>query len=139
MSTELTQQTMQDYLAMLVKRGPYGQFFSEDCTFTLMGAGQVIKGQAAVEQFIRFFHEQAFDAQPEVVTLISGDGQAALEAIFRGAHIGEFLGVGATGRSVTLPYSVLYDLRGDKITALRAYMPIDALMGQLKTAEPEAA
>ena len=135
MSAELTQQTMQAYGALLVKRGPYGQYFSNDVTFTLMGAGQVFKGQPAVEQFIRFLHEQAFDAQPELVSMICGDGQASLEAIFRGTHTGEFLGVSATGRSVEVPYSVFYELRGDKITALRAYMPMDVLMGQLKAGE----
>ena len=76
-----------------------------------------------MERFIRFRHEQAFDANPELVTMICGDGQASLEAIFRGRHTGEFLGVSATGRSVEVPYSVFYSLRGDKITALRAYMP----------------
>ena len=138
MSTELTQQTMQGYAALLLKRGPYQQYFSDDVTFTLMGAGQVFKGPAAVEGFIRFLHEQAFDAQPELVSMICGDGQASLEAIFRGKHIAEFMGVSATGRSVEVPYAVFYALRGDKISALRAYMPVDALMGQLKNPVPEA-
>ena len=132
MSTEQTQQAMQGYLAMLVKRGPYGQYFTDDVTFTMMGPGQVFKGRAAVEGFIRFLHEQAFDAQPILGGLICGDGQASLEAIFRGTHTGEFFGVAATGRSVEVPYSVFYALRGDKISALRAYMPVDVLMGQLK-------
>jgi predicted ester cyclase len=131
MSTELTQQTMQAYGTELIKRGPYGEYFTGDVTFTLMGPGQEFRGAAAVEGFIRMLHEQAFDAQPQLLSMICGDGQAALEAIFRGKHTAEFMGVAATGRSVEVPYSVFYELRGNKISALRAYMPVDVLMGQL--------
>jgi len=47
--------------------------------------------------------------------------------------------VSATDRAVEVPYSVFYELRGDKITALRAYMPMDVLAGQLKNPAPETA
>jgi predicted ester cyclase len=134
MPTELTQQTMEGYAGLLLKRGPYQQYFSDDVTFSLMGAGQVFKGPAAVEGFIRFLHEQAFDANPELVGMLIGEESASLEAIFRGTHIGEFMGVSPTGRSVEVPYAVFYSLRGNKITALRGYMPMDTLMGQLTTA-----
>jgi predicted ester cyclase len=139
MSTELTEKTMQGYGALLVQRGPYGQYFTDDVTFTLIGAGQVFEGRAAVEGFIRLLHEQAFDANPQLVSMLSGDGQAAVEAIFRGTHIAEFMGVAATGRAVEVPYAVFYNLRGDKISALRGYMPVDALMAQLKPGETVAA
>jgi predicted ester cyclase len=139
MTTELTQQAMQAYGTELIKRGPYGQYFTSDVTFTLMGPGQVFRGAAAVEDFIRLLHERAFDAQPELLSMICGDGQASLEAVFRGQHTAEFLGVAATGRSVEVPYSVFYELRGDKISALRAYMPVDVLMAQLTGPEPVAA
>src|SRR5438128_2424301 len=110
MSTEQTQQAMQGYLDMLVKRGAYGQYFTDDCVFVLMGPRQETKGKQAVEQFIRYFHEQAFDAEPQVKTLLCGDGQAALEAVFHGTHTAEFLGVSATGRMVDVPYTVFYEL-----------------------------
>ena len=48
-----------------------------------------------------------------------------------GTHTGEFLGMAATGKSVQVPYCVIYDLRGDKIVALRAYIPMDLLVQQL--------
>src|SRR5690242_1845 len=110
MSTEQTQQTMQGYGELLLKRGAYGQYLTDDVTFTLMGLDQVFTGPAAVEGFIRLLHEQAFDAQPELLSMFFGDGQAAVEAIFRGKHISEFMGVGATGRSVAVPYAVFYAL-----------------------------
>jgi predicted ester cyclase len=132
MSAQETQQTMQAYLDALSARGDYGRFFAADVTFTLMGPGQTVQGSAAVEQFIRGLHEQAFDAQPVFKHVISGDGQAALEADFVGVHTGEFLGVPPTGRTVRVPYSVIYDLAGSQITALRGYLPIDAILQQLQ-------
>ena len=76
-------------------------------------------------------HTQAFDARPRVKTLVVGDGQAVLEADLVGTHTGEFLGMAATGKSVQVPYCVVYDLRDDKIAALRAYIPMDLFAQQL--------
>lgn len=131
MTIASTHETMSEYLRVLVERGPYGEYFADDVTFTIMGNGQEVRGKAGVEQFIRYFHEQAFDADPVVKNVVAADGKAALEADFVGTHTGEFLGVAATGRSVKVAYSVLYDLDGEKITALRAYLPFDVLMQQL--------
>src|SRR5688572_2598880 len=91
MSTEQTHETMTAYLRTLVARGQYGVYFADEVTFTLMGAGQEVKGQVEVEQFIRYFHEQAFDADPIVKNTVVADNQAALEADFVGTHTGEFL------------------------------------------------
>ena len=35
------------------------------------------------------------------------------------------------GRTVRIPYSVLHDLRGEQISALRIYFPMSLLMEQL--------
>jgi hypothetical protein len=37
----------------------------------------------------------------------------------------------ATSRSVQVPYCVVYDLREDKIAALRAYIPMELFAQQL--------
>lgn len=139
MSIEQTRQTMSAYGEVLLKRGAYGQFFSDQVTFSMMGYGQRVQGRAAVEQFIRALHETAFDANPQLKGMIIGDGDAALEAEFVGIHIGEFLGVPATGASVQVPYSVFYSLEGDQITGLRAYLPLEVLRQQLQPVEPAAA
>jgi predicted ester cyclase len=128
MSMQQTRETMSAYLDLLGKRGPYGQFFADGITFTVMGAGQVVKGRVEVEQFIRYFHEQAFDAQPVVKRTYFEDGHAAAEFEFVGTHIGEFMGLAASRRHVDLPYVATYDLDGTKITALRLYMAMDQLM-----------
>ncbi len=128
MSIQQTRETGTAYMDVLGKRGPYGQFFADGITFTVMGTDTVVKGKAEVEQFIRFFHEQAFDAQPVVKRTYFEDGHIAAEFEFVGTHTGEFMGVAASGRHVELPYMVAYDVDGAKITALRLYMAMDQLM-----------
>ena len=87
-------------------------------------------GEAA-GQLIRYVHEGAFDARMELKNLLVDEGKAAIEADFAGTHTGEFAGIAATGRAVRVPYSVVYDLRADQISALRIYFPMSLLMEQL--------
>ena len=131
MSVEATSKTMQSYLDALVARGDFADYFTDDVTSTTIGTGQNIRGREPVRDFITWLHTQAFDAHPKVKTLVAGEQQAALEADFVGTHIGEFVGMPATGRSVTVPYCVVYDLREDKIAALRIYMPMELFSQQL--------
>jgi steroid delta-isomerase-like uncharacterized protein len=131
MSTERTQAIMDAYLKALVARGAYETFLAENVTFTLMGADQEVRGRAEVGQFIRYLHEQAFDAEPVVKRVLAGDGAAVLEADFVGTQIAPLNGVPSQGATVDVPYAVYYELDGDQITALRAYLPMDALMRQI--------
>jgi steroid delta-isomerase-like uncharacterized protein len=132
MSVEATSATMRSYLDALLARDGFANYFTEDVTWSTVGAGQELQGRDPVRDFLTWMHTQAFDAHPKIKTLVVGDGQAALEADFVGTHTGEFLGVPATGRSVQVPYCVVYDLRKDKIAALRAYIPMELLAQQLK-------
>jgi hypothetical protein len=50
---------------------------------------------------------------------------------FAGTDTGEFAGIAATDRKVRVPYSVIYDLRGGQISALRIYFPMSQLMQEL--------
>jgi steroid delta-isomerase-like uncharacterized protein len=124
MSVEATAATMRAYLDALLARGDFADYFTDDVTWTTVGSGQQLQGREPVRDFLTWMHTQAFDAHPKVKTLVVGDGQAALEADFRGTHTGEFLGIPATGKTVQVPYCVVYDLRDDKLAALRAYIPM---------------
>ena len=131
MSVELTRATLMAYLECLEQRGPYDRYFTDDVRFMIMGAGQDVKGKVAVEQFIRAFHEHMFDAHPKLKTTMVGDGLAAIEMDFVGVHTGEFGGVPASGNHINVPYAVVYEIDGDKIAALRLYMPMDVLFKQV--------
>lgn len=139
MAAERTAEAMRSYLDALIARGRYAEHFAEDVVLTMMGGDQEAHGPAAVQQLIDYLHQQAFDATLEVRGLFVAEGKAALEADFVGTHVGEFAGVSASGAHVRVPYSVIYDLTEDKITALRIYMPVSAIMAQLGGAVNAAA
>ena len=132
MSAEQARETLRQYAEALLARGDYAQFFAGDVEFSLVGTDQHARGRNEVEQAIRFMHETAFDARPEIKAIVVEEHAAAVEADFVGTHTADFAGEAATGRSVRVPYSVLYDLEGHKIKALRIYMPMDALLGQIR-------
>jgi predicted ester cyclase len=129
MSTE--RQVMQDYLDALVKRADFAAYFTDDVVATFEGTDQRADGRDAASQLIRYVHEGAFDAQMELRNLLTEPGKAAIEADFVGTHTGEFAGIPPTGRAVRVPYSVVYDLAGDRISALRIYFPMTLLIDQL--------
>jgi predicted ester cyclase len=131
MSTE--RQVMQDYIDALVKRADFATYFTEDVVATFEGTDQRAEGREAAEQLIRYVHEGAFDARPELKNLLADTGKAAIEADFVGTHRSEFAGIQPTGRVVRVPYSVIYDLREDKISALRIYFPMSLLIEQLSS------
>lgn len=134
MTTERTAAAMRAYLDALIARGSYADHFAGDVVLTMMGGDQEAHGPAAVQQLIDYLHQRAFDATLEIRGLFVAEGKAALEADFVGTHVGEFAGVAASGAHVRVPYSVIYDLAGEKITALRIYMPMNALMVQVSSA-----
>ena len=125
--------TMQQYLDALVARADYGQYFTDDVVVTVEGSDQRADGREAGEQLIRYMHEMAFDARPELKNLLVDEGKAAIEADFVGSHTGEFAGIAATGREVRVPYAVVYDLHGDQISRLRIYLPLSVLVEQITT------
>ena len=131
MSAEQVRETMQSYVSALLDRGDYRRFFADEIEVSIVGTDQQARGSEAAEQMIRFMHQVAFDARPEISNLVADDAGAAAEAVFEGTHIGEFAGVPASGQRVRVPYSVFYELRDGKITALRLYMSLDELVRQI--------
>jgi predicted ester cyclase len=123
MSAADVRETMEAYVEVLLARGAYGRFFSDDIAFEIVGTDQRASGAEATEQAIRFMHEVAFDAVPEVANVLVDDHGAAAEAMFVGTHVGEFAGVPASGSEVRVPYSVFYDVDAGRITSLRTTCP----------------
>jgi predicted ester cyclase len=131
MGTE--RQVMQEYLDALVKRADYPRYLAEDVVATFEGTDQRAEGREAAGQLIWYVHQGAFDAKMELKSLLVDGSRAAIEADFVGTHTGEFAGIQPTGRAVNVPYSVMYDLHDDHISALRIYFPMSLLIEQLTT------
>jgi predicted ester cyclase len=133
-----TRTVMEAYLGALVDGTDFEQFFAPDVAWTTMETGQQTHGQQAVRDLIIGLHTQVFDAHPELVNLVCGEGTAMLEAVFDGRQTGEFAGVPASGAHVRIPYAMSYDVASGVITALRAYFPLAALRARLAEADQPA-
>jgi predicted ester cyclase len=123
---------MTAYLDTLLARGPYDKFFTVDASLYVMGTDQEAHGRDHVVALIRYLHEQAFDAHPQLKCLLVDGERSALEADFVGTHVAEFAGKPATGKEIRVPYSVVYELEGEHIKALRIYLSLDAIIRQLE-------
>ena len=126
--SEDTRQTMEACLEDLRGQGTYKRHFSDDVVLEMMGTDQEARGPGATEQFIDYMHRQAFEARPEIKSMVVGDNQAAAEFDFVGRHTGEFAGIPAMGRVVGVPYCVVYELEGERVKALRLYFAMEVLM-----------
>ena len=62
--------------------------------------------------------------------LVDGE-RAVAEAEFVARHIAEFAGRPASGKEVRAPYTVMYDLEGERIKALRIYLSLPELLRQI--------
>ena len=125
MAVEDTRRAMEAYVGDLLQRGPYKRHFSDDVVVSLVGTDQGAQGPDDAEAWIDYLHTQAFKARPELKSMIVADGQAAAEFDFVGEHVGEFGGIAATGREVRVPYSMVYDLQGEEIGAVRIYLSME--------------
>ena len=57
---------MTGYVDALLAREDFAQYFTDDVTFEVAWNGPRAEGRQAVEAMIRYLHEQAFDANPEL-------------------------------------------------------------------------
>ena len=137
MSAEHIRETLQQYVEVLLARGDYGRFFDDDIEFALVGTDQRSRGPEAAEQTIRFLHETAFDAEPEIANAGGGDPRRRRRGdVFVGTHTGEFSGVGkrdvgnAVAASRTRCSTTSRPTRSSK--ALRNYMPMDQLLARMR-------
>ena len=126
MFAEGTRRVVEAYL------GEHGlDALAEDVVYTVMGSGRVARGRAEVAALLDHFYHQAFQATARGRSLVVGETQAVFEGDFEGRHVGEFAGIPATMKSVSVPLCVVYDIAGDRISAARIYFEMDALREQL--------
>ena len=124
--------TVTAHLDALCGAGDCGTALTDAVALTMMETGEVTRGRAAVAALLAYLHRSAFAAPPAVATLVTGPERAMIEAEFVGRHTGEFAGIPPTGRLVRLHYAVAYDLGAGSISAVRLYLPLDALVRQLR-------
>jgi steroid delta-isomerase-like uncharacterized protein len=107
------------------------QYVAEDVVYTSLNTGEKTVGREAVGQMLHYIYHVAFDAKAEIINTVITEDHALLEANIKGKHIGEFAGVAATNKEVSIPACVCYDLEDGLIKRARVYLLIDVLMRQL--------
>ena len=112
---------------------------ADGVVFTHMATGDEHRGPAAVRRMLDYIYHQAFDATADIRSRLVGERQAMIEADLVGKHIGEFAGIPATGRSVRVPFCVVYDLADARIARARVYMELPVMMRQLGQTPERAA
>jgi len=114
------------------------KFIAEDAVFKNLNTGEVHKGRTEVGAMLHYIYHVAFDAKAEIKNYIITENKALLEGLFKGKHIGEIAGIQPTGRQVSVPLSVSYDLKDGLIKEARIYMLTEVMMQQLGMAAPSS-
>lgn len=124
---ELAQKNMQAYL----KTHDTG-YVADDAVFINMNTGERTVGKEAIGQMLHYIYHVAFDAKAETTGSIITADKAVVEGIFTGKHTGDFAGIPATGKMVSVPICVTYSLENGLIKEAKIYMLADVLMRQLQ-------
>ncbi len=124
----MAQKNMRDYL-----RSHDARYVTDDAVFTNKSTGERIEGREAIGKMLQFFYHIAFDAHAEFTNVLVTEEKALAEGLFIGKHIGEFAGIPATGKIVSVPLCVTYNLENGLIKEARIYMMTDVLIRQLQS------
>ena len=125
MAAEQTREIMEAYWAGDLSR------LADDAVFTVMGTDEEAQGREAIGQMLRAYYDTAFDADTVTRNTVFTDEHALLEADFSGRHVGDFRGIPASGKEISVPLCVSYDLAGGFVTRARIYFETDALRRQI--------
>jgi predicted ester cyclase len=125
---EITRKNMRDYF-----RSHDARYVTDNAVFIDKGTGQRTEGREAIGQLLNFLYHTAFDAHAEVTNSIILEDRAVAEGLFIGKHIGEFAGIAATGKIVSVPLCVTFNIEKTLISEARIYMMTDVLIKQLQS------
>ena len=109
--------------------GPFP--LAEDAVFTFEDSGEVYEGRDAIWQVLSAWYGEMSEADSERLAAFVGDDAFVVEFRFEGTHIGDFYGIGATGRSVSFPFVGVYQVEGSEIVAGRTYLPMERIKSLL--------
>jgi steroid delta-isomerase-like uncharacterized protein len=121
-----------EYLEAFNRRdwGKMKSLFAPEFSYTGSdGAKQ--QGPDAGVAVAQMFATAMSDAKIDIKQIHVAGNTAAVEFIGSGTHDGDFAGIPATGRKVTMPVVTILDIKNDKIAAEREYMDMGHMMQQL--------
>ena len=112
-------------------------FFSSEYSYT-GGDGEKLEGPEAGLAVGQMFATAMSDAKINIQRVHVAGDTAIVEFQASGTHDGDFMGIAATGRKVTMLVVTVLEIKDGKITAEREYMDMAHVMQQIG-AMPEPA
>jgi steroid delta-isomerase-like uncharacterized protein len=109
---------------------------TDDCVFEDMALGRVFRGRRGAGACYRLWWDAYEIAVHGERLHWAEDGAAGAEARYRGTHVGAFLGIPATGRSIDLPIAVSITFKDGLMAGERFYYDLATLLRQLGAASP---
>lgn len=105
-----------------------------DCVFTDHATGQRWHGHAGASAHYKD-HWAAFDVEvvraEGQISLWSGEDTYVAQAVWRGTHIGEFMGIAPTGRHFEHPFTVFVRFRDGLMESEEFFYDLASLMATL--------
>jgi steroid delta-isomerase-like uncharacterized protein len=108
---------------------------AEDSEFVEYATGQTYRGPDGVRANYKFWIGAFPDGQVEIRNLIDGGDKVLVEYTGRGTNTGPMMTehgeMPPTGRSVTLEFCDVVEIKGDKMAGGRSYFDTGSMMRQL--------
>lgn len=138
MATDLDKQS-QDLFAAINAHDLEGflSFHTDDVVVT-MADGTMLRGKEEVRNYFKNAFSAFSDMKGERTAFFCSGNHECEEYILSGTHTGDFMGMPATGKSISIRYAAVKTLRGDKISHVASYNDSAAMMRQLGFLPPTA-
>ena len=104
--------------------------YTEDCVLVSPYIGR-ITGRASMEEVFESFFTAFQDLRYEEETLVVENDQIAQFFSIAGTHLGDFMGIPATGRRFSCHISALFTMKGDQICFERRVYDFTGLLVQV--------
>ena len=121
MSVSSTQALISRYFATMGAEEDFAVFFADDVTWRWVESGYEVRGAAPVRDYILALHSRMHGGEQR--DLVVADGHVLLEGGSVNAEDGNEPG---------LAYCLVYDVRDDRISAMRCYGTLARLMSDFE-------
>lgn len=125
-SVEQTQKILDRYFDAMGRDEDFSAFFADDVTWIMVESEQEVRGPTVVRDYLIELHGRMVGGEQR--SLVVSDGHAYLEGDTMSAP-------GPAGQR--LFYCLVYDLGDDRITAVRCYGSLGALMTSTRGEQPQ--
>lgn len=114
-------------------------FYDDAITWRNVGLEETYHGKGEVGEFLSGMFSAFPDLHFEVTHKIARGNNVAEEWLFRGTHLGSYMGIPATGRPVQFPGMSMIELRDGKFLEDHFYYDAAAIMRQIGLMPPLSA